>query len=159
MAKHSIRLPGFDYRGRGPYFVTLVVRNRRRILAQRLGNRLALTPAGRIVEDEWGLLAVRRPETQPDAFVVMPDHIHFIIGLSDAPRAPTQQTAGRLTRPPRSLGAVVAQFKAGTTRRINALRNTPGIQLWQRNYFEHIIRSDASLQRIRRYIRDNPRKW
>ena len=70
----------------------------------------------------------------------------------DRPVAPTGPQ-------PRSLGALMAGFKSAVTKRINQTRNTPGRQLWQRNYWEHIIRNDGELRRIRQYIADNPIKW
>lgn len=60
---------------------------------------------------------------------------------------------------PGSLGAIIQNFKSISTRRINALRSTPGRPVWQRNYYEHIIRSEAGLQRIRQYIMNNPARW
>lgn len=156
MAKHSIRLPGFDYRHPGPYFLTLVVDRRRPILATRQDHSLTLTPAGRIVEEEWQLLATRRPGIQLDEFVIMPDHFHAIILLPDSRALPAPNGHSALYRPPKSLGAIVAQFKAGTTRRINAIQGTGGRPLWQRNYYEHIVRNAHRLNRIRRYIQENP---
>jgi REP element-mobilizing transposase RayT len=60
---------------------------------------------------------------------------------------------------PRSIGAMIAGFKSGTIKRINELNKTPGEWVWQRNYYEHIIRNEQSLFRIRQYIRNNPIKW
>jgi putative transposase len=72
--------------------------------------------------------------------------------------APTHPL-GRPTLKPHSVGSILAQFKSLTTKRINALRGTPGAAVWQRNYYEHIIRDERSLQQIRRYILENPQRW
>jgi len=92
----------------------------------------------------------------------MPNHIHSIIILVDGgrgtlQRAPTAEQFGKPTSD--SIPTIVRLFKSATTKRINELRNTPGIPIWQRNYYEHIIRSEESLNRIRQYILDNPARW
>jgi putative transposase len=82
------------------------------------------------------------------------------------PPGATPTSTGRATRGatptnvvPGSLGAIVRSFKSVVTRRINIMRNTPGAPVWQRNYYEHIIRTDRALNAIRRYVADNPRRW
>ncbi|HPW69807.1 MAG TPA: hypothetical protein PLA82_10105, partial [Deltaproteobacteria bacterium] len=76
------------------------------------------------------------------------------------PQPPPPDAPDRiLRRPPKSLGSLVAGFKSAVTKRINSLRNTPGAKLWQRNYWEHIVRNEPELNRIREYIGNNPAKW
>jgi putative transposase len=98
-----------------------------------------------------------------DAWVVMPDHVHGIlmidqVGLTPdpSPDLPDTPPAGA---PVGSLGAIIGAYKSTTTQRINRIRGTAGRQVWQRNYYEHIIRSGAELDAIRRYIHDNPLNW
>jgi len=95
----------------------------------------------------------------PDGTITQGDTpVHNTKG--DAPVAPTTDTRETPTGPKsRSIGAMIAGFKSGTIKRINELRKTPGEWVWQRNYFEHIIRNEQSLYRIRQYIRNNPVKW
>jgi putative transposase len=81
------------------------------------------------------------------------------IAPTDGGVAPTTHPSGRPTLKPHSIGSILAQFKSLTTKRINALRGTPGAAIWQRNYYEHIIRDERSLQQIRRYILENPQRW
>lgn len=76
-----------------------------------------------------------------------------IVGVHD--RAPLP----RLWRPPKSLGSFIAGYKSAVTKRINEIRGTPGNPVWQRNYYERIIRNERELDAIRRYIRDNPTHW
>jgi REP element-mobilizing transposase RayT len=93
-----------------------------------------------------------------DAFIVMPDHVHGILCFADA-----RVTADRPRRfgdaVPRSLSTILGTYKAEVTKRINAQRGTPGLKVWQRNYYEHVVRSRAELARIRWYIMTNPVRW
>ena len=119
-----------------------------------------LNQAGRIVADEWSKSVRIRVEIELDAWVVMPNHLHGIVIITngyrrgDLPVAPT--TPGPK---PKSIGALMAGFKSAAAKRINVIRGTPGAAVWQRNYFEHIIRDDAALNRIRLYIAQNPSRW
>jgi REP element-mobilizing transposase RayT len=92
----------------------------------------------------------------------MPNHVHGVVWL-DATEPPEAQHAAQLQRnsgaPSGSLGAFVRGHKSAVTREINLTRNTPGQRVWQPNYYEHIIRDENGLVRIREYIEDNPRRW
>ncbi len=119
---------------------------------------MRLNDWGRIVQDEWDKSAQIRKEIELDAFVIMPNHVHGIIAIAE----PVGRATGRspLVGPgKRSVGAFVGGFKAAVTQRINGARGTPGVSVWQRNYFEHVIRNEDSLHRIRQYITDNPMRW
>ena len=134
---------------------------------------MQINEVGDIVHDEWLRSADMRPRLEIDTFVIMPNHIHGIVTipdrdvgatcgrpLSDEPSSPTRATAGRPYGPAsESIGAFIAGFKSAATRRINALRGSPGAPVWQRNYYEHIIRDEDEFERIRWYINDNPRRW
>lgn len=157
-----MRLPHYDYAQAGAYFVTIVCRDRACVLGTVARARMALSPLGRIVRDGWLQSIAMRDELAIDAFVVMPNHFHGIVSISDAGACTNDVEAhGRapLHRPPRSLGSFVAAFKAATTKHINAHRQTPSAPFWLRNYYEHIIRDEGDLSRIRRYIHDNPLRW
>ena len=128
-----------------------------------------LNPYGQIVKEEWLRSTNIRKEIQLDSYTIMPNHLHGIVviieeNLPPSPMATIRPRAHNddlvlegLAR--RSLGAFVAGFKSITTTRINALRGTPGIPVWQRNYYEHIIRNTQSLEKIRNYIVQNPLRW
>jgi REP element-mobilizing transposase RayT len=154
------RLPGHDYRLPGAYFITIVTYGRRPILADWCGEDVIPTTAGRVVYEEWSRSAELRAEITLDAFVVMPDHVHGIVWLSAQPElgsiARSQQPATRPSRPPRSLSTFVGGFKAAAARGINLERGTPGRPVWQSNYYEHVVRGVANLERIRWYVRTNP---
>lgn len=176
--RRSIRLHGWDYTQPGAYFVTICTHN---------GECLFEDPVLRqVVETMWQRLPRHFPRVRLDEFVVMPNHIHGIIWIVDdnvgarhsrktpsltgtipsdeATQSREQPSGNASPLPPRrvvsgSLGAIVGNLKSLTTRRINRIRGTPRAPVWQRNYYEHIIRNEDELSRIQEYIRLNPLKW
>ena len=164
--QRTTRLPGYDYAQHGAYFVTICAQNRECLFGGVGVGEVELNNVGRLVYEEWLYTENIRPEVQLDEFVVMPNHIHGIITIRQPEgavgahgRAPLHAEHSLLYRKPRSLGSLIAGFKASATKRINQLRHTPGQPIWQRNYYEHIIRGETDLNRIRQYIRDNPARW
>ena len=180
--RRSIRLKGYDYTQPGAYFITIVTYERMPLFGEIVNGEMRLNEYGQMVRDEWFQTAVVRPYVvlHPDEFVVMPNHVHGIIWIVDtdadggddvrAKRRCAPTTTFHVPMPsargvtpnnviPGSLGAIVRLFKSMTTRRINLLRNTPGAAVWQRNYYEHIIRHERALNAIRRYILENPLRW
>ena len=159
--RRSVRLRGPDYTEPGAYFVTLCTRDRRCAFGEVTLDGVQLTPVGETVTEEWSRSADLRAEVELDVFVVMPNHIHGIVVISDISPQSGLRAHGRapLHRPAPSLGALVAGFKAATTSHVNRLAGTPGAPVWQRNYYEHIIRSDKELERVRQYIAENPGRW
>ena len=146
----SIRLADFDYSSAGFYFVTICVQGRECLLGEIADGEVVLNEAGRMVEDTWLELSVQYPGIALDEHVVMPNHFHGIIVL---------QSPAVL-----SLPDVVHRFKSLTTTRYRYGVNNdnwppfPG-KLWQRNYYERIIRNENELHQIRQYIHDNPAQW
>ena len=116
-----------------------------------------LNTAGRVVERTWDGLPNRFPTLALDAFVVMPNHIHGIVCLVGAGLALPSRDSDVLAPP--SLSHVVGAFKSLGAIAANRALSRPGRPLWQRNYFEHIIRNDNALRRIREYIATNPARW
>ena len=147
--RRSIRLPSYDYSTPGAYFVTICVQDRRPIFAD--AEMVGLTAKA------WNWLPQRFPLVALDEFVTMPEHLHFVIWLLDGAdrRGGHLAAQGAQQRAP-TLGSVVGAFKTAATRSINAHRGTIGQQVWQRNYFEHIIRTEDELRRICEYIQHNP---
>jgi REP element-mobilizing transposase RayT len=128
--------------------------------------KLTLSAAGQIVEEEWNRSALIRKEIELDAFVVMPNHVHGIVVITSTALGRVEAHCdvgahGRapLPRRPRSLGAFVAGFKSTVTTRINAVDQMAGRTIWQRNYFERIIRNERELNATREYIENNPLHW
>jgi len=171
----SVRVRGYDYTQPGAYFITVCTRDRNSLFGEVVDDQSCLNDFGRITQQEWLRTGLIRTTVQVDEFIVMPNHIHGILivdeqGGSDCRgtvhRAPTASVRSyvlseeQFGRPvPRSVPTIVRSFKATVTTRINALRGTPGKPVWKRGYYEHIIRSEDELGRIRQYIADNPLRW
>lgn len=161
--RRSLRLKNYDYAQAGAYFVTLCTQNRACLFGEIVDGQMRLHPAGREAGQCWLQIPQHFPNVELDEFVVMPNHVHGIVVLGDGGRgtvcrAPT--TVERFGRPVSgSLPTVVRSFKSAVTKRINALHGSPGVSVWQRNYYEHVIRDEASLQDIREYIVNNPLQW
>ena len=139
--------------------MTIVTRDRKCLFGDVIDGQIRLNHCGETVQDEWEKSAQIRKEIDLDSFVVMPNHIHGIIVFTDAPERATRRSPLQFGPTRRSLGAFVGGFKSSVTKRIHELRGSPGMPVWQRNYFEHVIRNEESLHRIRQYILDNPTRW
>lgn len=166
----SLRLRSYDYSSAGVYFVTIVTHRRAHLFGTVADGKMHLNDEGRSVEQAWNGIGKRFPSVEVDAYVVMPNHLHGLLRLSGsdlvgaplvgARRAPTRPTQSQ----PPTLGDIIGAYKSVSTRayidgvRVNGWRPFPG-RLWQRNYFEHIVRDEASLERIREYIHANPGMW
>lgn len=166
--RQSIRWRGYDYRATGYYFITICTVERIPLFGSIEDQTVELNELGRIVEHEWMRSALIRREITHDSFIAMPNHLHGIVALIDGDeKSATTNCAmpsgGRTpcapTRPSRSIGSFVAGFKSAATRRVNAVRGLPGAPVWQRNYYEHVVRDVDDLARIRVYIATNPETW
>ncbi len=158
--RRSIRLPGYDYTSPGAYFVTLCVRDRECIFGRVAGGLMELNEWGRAAAESWLWLAEQYPYVELDEWVVMPNHMHGIIVIVNELRRGRSRTTPAQTAPKRKpLGRLIGAFKTVSTKQINVMRNTPGEPIWQRNYYEHIVRNERALDAIRSYIAANPRRW
>lgn len=150
--RRSIRLPEYDYSQPGAYFITLSTFNRESILGEIIGDAddgsIQLTDAGRALIAVWRNLPKHYPYIRHGEMAVMPDHFHGIVYIKYEPNGKRQP-----------LSEIVRAFKSFSARRINAIRQTPGKPVWQRGYFERVIRDEEELWNTILYIRDNPRKW
>ncbi len=144
--RRSIRLPGHDYARSGAYYVTIVTRERVLLFGDVIGGEMRLNDTGQLILDAWEWLAMQYPYVELDSYIIMPNHLHGIIVII----APTSR---------KPLGRLVGAFKTVTTKQVNLAQGTPGQPLWQRNYYEHVIRDDEELARIREYIVNNPMQW
>jgi len=166
--RRSIRLPGYDYSRSGAYFVTICAQDRACLFGDIADGVMRLNDAGRVVADSWQWLESQYDYVELDEWMVMPNHIHGIIVITDdndnggcrggSRTAPTGD-ARNATPKRKPIGRLIGAFKTVSTKRINELRGTPGISVWQRNYYEHIIRNNDELNRIRDYIANNPKQW
>ena len=184
--RRSIRLKGYDYTRPGAYFVTICTQNRACLFWDDHNDKIVLSPMGLIAKRAWLDLPRHYAHAQMDAFCIMPNHVHGIIVLNCddvSPRRGGSAPAADIgpgqmidcnrplpfqpqTRPysddtgdRHGLPELVRAFKSFSARRINAARHTPGVPVWQRNYYEHIIRNQDEWQRIRDYILANPENW
>ena len=179
--RRSIRLQGYDYTRQGAYFVTICTRNRACLLGDIVEGRMHLSEAGRLAQAVWEDLPHHYPHVQIDVWVIMPNHMHGIVILTEAQATDDDMQVGAdpdvgaisktdvgaglkpaptVPAPTRhGLSEIVRAFKTFSARRINALHNTVGTPFWQRNYYEHVIRNQSALDRIRQYIADNPARW
>jgi len=168
--RRSIRLKGYDYSHPGAYFVTLVTHNRKPLFGDIMDGAVLLNDVGCIAEAEWLRTAEIRSNITLDEYVIMPNHIHAIIIITDniipvgaTGWSPLLLQKSDIDRPrgpnPRSLGAIMSGFKSAVTKRVNLIHGTPGAPLWQRNYYDHIIRNQCEWEKFRKYIQTNPTQW
>ena len=181
--RRSIRLRGYDYSQAGAYFVTVCVQGRHCLFGGVVNGEMRLNDAGRMAQTVWEGLPDRFPSIELDAFVVMPNHVHgIIVLLADASRGrgescirpgvndenANDHKGDHKDRPYGTLagtiGRVIQAFKSIVTHEyVMGVRQhvwPPFVgRLWQRNYYEHIIRDAESLNRIREYILTNPLRW
>ena len=160
--RRSIRLSEYDYTEVGAYFVTICAYNRECLFGEILDGELRLNGFGKTIEDEWLRTATIRPYIELGQVVIMPNHVHGIVSIRDEGRGKARlaPTTGAFGRPVvASLPTIIGAFKSASTKRINEIRGTPGAPLWQRNYFEHVVRSEEEWIRIGEYIASNPARW
>jgi len=154
--RRSIRLKGYDYTCAGAYFITICAENRTCLFGDIDSETMRLNDVGRMIQEIWDAIPLHYPGVDVDAFVVMPNHIHGIIILDGG----QPQGVAR----PFSVGDMVQRFKSLTTKRYSDRVHAgewppfPG-RLWQRNYYELIIRDERALNAIREYIYRNPARW
>jgi putative transposase len=150
-------MKNFDYTSAGAYYVTICTAQRIHSLSRIIEQEVHLSTLGCIVEEEWLRAETIREYIHIGAYVIMPNHIHGLVYINDVDRSNTNDRSTTLA--PRSLGAVIGQFKRATTARARQLGIEPPNGIWQRNFYEHIVRNDADHSRIVAYIAANPRRW
>ena len=155
------RLPGYDYSQANCYFVTICTDKRKHLLSEITVEEIApdvcrggalLRPLGIMVEEEIGNLQNRYAVTI-DKYVIMPNHIHILF------RVEQTRDAGAEQSPAPTLGDMVCALKSITTKRANLMDKTPGRKLWQRSFYDHVIRNETDYLRVWQYIDENPAKW
>lgn len=155
--RRSLRLQKFDYTSAGAYFITICTHQRACVFGQIAAGAMQPSDAGKIVALVWDEIPVNCPTVATDEFVVMPNHIHGIIVI-DASNVTTPHVGARFIAP-KTIGEIVREFKARSTRAVNKTKSIQGVSVWQRNYYEHVIRSESELSAIREYIANNPLQW
>ena len=178
--RRSIRFKGYDYTQAGLYFITICCQNRACLFGEIENGKMMLNDAGAIANDCWLNIPNHFPNAILHEYVIMPNHVHGIIELVGAnnhspvselhspktnhhsPNIPVigdnrVKNVSPLRSPSKTVGSVVRGFKIGVTKWMR--QNTDTFYIWQRNYWEHIIRDDISYENISQYIINNPTKW
>jgi putative transposase len=166
--RRSIRLPGYDYSQAGAYFMTIVAYQRDCLFGEIINREMKLNNFGKIAEECWIAIPEHFTNVELGAYVIMPNHVHGIIVVHEM--VDDDRRGAALLRPydnntnshkinvkPGSLGAIIRSYKSAVSYRINKEHNATGI--WQRNYYEHIIRNETDLQNKSDYIEANPILW
>ena len=159
-SRRTLRLPVHDYAQSGAYFITVCTYLRRCIFGHIDNGRMILNAWGRIVQEEWYRIPEIHAGVALDAFVVMPSHVHGILVLRHGFVTVQPKNRRRPGGPGSTeLGRIIGQWKARVSRRIRKRVGDRRLKVWQRNYYEHIIRHQKAYDRIRAYIHTNPRRW
>jgi len=169
--RKSIRLPGYDYSRAGAYFFSICTKDRKCLFGKIVNQEMVLNNAGSMITNIWNELPQRFPNIELIENVIMPNHIHVVIAIVGVPLVGTLKTvcdspkrADTRPAPTAGLGDIISAFKSISTHEyIKGVKQHgwtpfPG-KLWQRNYYEHIVRNEKELTRIREYIRNNPAQW
>lgn len=172
--RRSIRLKGNDYSQPGAYFITICTKNRECLFGEIKNGEMVLNNKGKIVTQCWLEIPSNYLNVELDKFVVMPNHIHGIIIITEnnvgaihelplqklsnqhESNEPTEKIKQRRLM---TLPRIIGRFKMNSAKQINQLRRTSGMAVWQRNYYEHVIRNEKVLNFIRKYIINNPLQW
>jgi len=171
--RKSIRLKNYDYSQAGIYFVTICIQNRLHLFGEIVDGKMALNDAGEIANVCWGEIPLHYPNVQLHQYIIMPNHLHGIIEIVGAEYFPPVHTNPEYFPPVHTnpeyfppvrgkspLGNIVRGYKIGVTKWFQENKNNPvGKSIWQRNYWEHIVRNENENNRISQYIIDNPAKW
>ena len=160
---------GYDHAAAGSWFVTITLAERRPLLSRRYGDTVGLLPLGCAIEEVWRPIPQHFPSVSLDEWILMPDHLHGILlfwgdresrdsGMPMAPEWFESMTPEAFAAPTRgSLPTVLRSFKSAATHEARRRGLWPTDRpLWQRGYYEHLIRSPESFEKVREYIRYNP---
>ena len=173
--RKNVRIKEYDYTLGNWYYVTICTHNKKCILGKIINGKMYLNEYGKIVKECLLESQTHFQNVEIEYYVIMPNHIHCIIiidskselKISNEDVSPGAADTGWETQPLQtkqkilkpSLGQIVVYIKYQSSRKINIMHNTKGEKLWQRNYFEHIIRNEMDLYNVRNYIKFNPLKW
>ena len=161
--RSSTRLPRHDYTAPGSYLITVCTFERETSLGEISKDEISLSEIGTAARECWLEIPDHFEYVELDVFQIMPDHIHGIlrvnrfVGTRHAVSQPPHEQFGKPVSG--SIPTVIRSFKSAATKAVNEMRGTPGNSVWQPGFYEHIIRSDAELYRLRSYIRHNVRIW
>lgn len=148
-ARKPNRLSDYDYNQNGAYFVTVCTQDRKKILSQIVGDGSPVPkPTGIIAEEYIRQISEKYPAVSVDRYVIMPDHIHMLLRIDNGTGNPSP-----------TLGNVIGWYKYQVTKQANTHLNNASGKLFQRSYFDHVIRNQQDYNEVWEYIENNPRKW
>ena len=141
--------------------MTICTHSRKCLFGQINEGEMIFNNFAKIIHNEWIKTGQIRENVKLDEFVIMPNHLHGIIFISNDDRRGVLQYAptNEFRSPSQTIGSIIRGFKSTTTKQINKSRNTPRLPLWQRNYYEHVIRNVDDFNSVREYIINNPLRW
>ena len=143
------RIPEYDYSTCGAYFVTICTQDRKKILSSIVGDGSPVPkPTGRIAEEYIRIISEKYPTVSVDQYVIMPDHIHMLLRIDNGTGNPSP-----------TLGNIIGWYKYQVTKQANMQLNNSGEKLFQRSYYDHVIRNQRDYGEIWQYIENNPLKW
>lgn len=149
LRRKANRIPEYDYSTNGAYFVTVCTQDRKKILSRIVGDGFPVPmPYGTIAENVIKNIPAKYPTVTVDKYVIMPDHIHILLRIDCGTGNPSP-----------TLGNVIGWYKYEVTKQCNLSANTAGARLFQRSYYDHVIRNQQDYDEIWQYIEHNPRKW
>lgn len=159
------RLKGFDYSANGYYFVTICTKDREKYFGNIIDDKMILNNYGEIVKACWLEIPDHFPNVELDEFQIMPNHVHMIIIIHNVKMSVGNKNICSLqnnniswqTKLSGSLSSIIRGFKIGVTKKCRL--NNKKIIIWQKSFYDHIIRTENSLYFIREYIKDNPINW
>jgi len=162
--RRSIRLKGYDYSLPGGYFITLVAYQRESLFGKIIDGKILLSDFGKIVKNFWEAIPNRYDNVSLDSYIVMPNHLHGIIIIEEPlSNHDYSRIVGAGYKPALikryPLSEIIRDFKTYSSKIINGKRKMQGVPVWQRNYYEHVIRDDTEMNLVRLYITDNATKW
>jgi putative transposase len=158
--RRSIGLKAFDYSQPGAYFLTICAAEQKCIFGKIEAGLMRETVLGKIVHVCWLQIPNHFANTELSAFVVMPNHFHAILRLNKVPGRSVESTTESFGVPlPMSVPAIVRTFKAAVTRDARRILGDSVSQIWQRNYYERVIRDGKEFDETYRYIAENPLRW
>ena len=145
------RLPTYNYSQNGAYFVTICTQERRRILSDIVGDGSPVPkPYGMIAENLIRQIPMKYPDVCIDAYVIMPDHIHLLLRIDSLPGT---------GNPSPTLGNIIGWYKYQATKQINLASGEQGVRVFQRSYYDHVIRNHQDYLEAWQYIQNNPCAW
>lgn len=161
LSRKSIRLPEYDYSLAGMYFITVSSHQMRPIFGSINNHSISLSKIGKIVKAEWERTALLRPYVKLDDYVIMPNHFHGIIALNHrTDTARRVHTKEEFSSPAKgSIPTIIRAFKSAVTKAVHQAGLLVGEPVWRQRFYEHVIRNEKDLERIREYIIRNPENW